>query len=104
MVKNTIQYPEEFKVKCFNYLRHYMDIRLLTSALDNNRDTIVRYYLEEALEDSALYVEKITEDEDRRIVDAKKHAYKQRQDLYNEYMELLTETIDKENVRSKLLR
>ena len=81
-----------------------MDIRLLTSALDNNRDTIVRYYLEEALEDSALYVEKITEDEDRRIVDAKKHAYKQRQDLYNEYMELLTETIDKENVRSKLLR
>ena len=52
-----ILYTEEFKTKCFNYLRHFMDIRLLMSAIDNRRDNVVRYYLENALDDPvAKYV------------------------------------------------
>jgi hypothetical protein len=106
MSKPKIIYPKEFKEKCFNNLRYFMDIRLLMSAIDNGRDTIVRYYLEQALEDPELYMnEKIIDDGDRRIANAKIHAHTIRQEIYNEYMELLTLITDKENVRrNKLLR
>lgn len=105
MSKLNIIYPEDFKTKCFNYLRHFMDIRLLTSAMENGRDNIVRYYLENALDDPELYVDHMVDDGDRKVANAKIHAHKQRQELYNEYMELLTQTQEKENVRtSKLLR
>ena len=100
----TIQYTEEFKTKCFNYLRHFMDIRLLMSAIDNRRDSVVRYYLEKALDDPELYVDHMVDDGDRKVANAKIHAHKQRQELYNEYMDLLIETQEKENVRRKLLR
>ena len=100
----TIQYTEEFKTKCFNYLRHFMDIRLLMSAIDNRRDSVVRYYLEKALDDPELYVDHMVDDGDRVVANAKIHAHAQRQELYNEYMELLTKTLDKQNVRRKLLR
>ena len=100
----TITYTEEFKTKCFNYLRHFMDIRLLMSAMDNRRDSVVRYYLEKALDDPELYVDHMVDDGDRRVANAKIHAHAQRQELYNEYMELLTKTLDKQNVRRKLLR
>ena len=100
----TIQYTEEFKTKCFNYLRHFMDIRLLMSAIDNRRDNVVRYYLENALDDPELYVDHMVDDGDRKVANAKIHAHKQRQELYTEYMELLTQTQEKENVRRKLLR
>tara|TARA_R110000796_G_scaffold96973_2_gene203680 strand:+ start:1356 stop:1598 length:243 start_codon:yes stop_codon:yes gene_type:complete len=80
-----------------------MDIRLLTAAIDNGRDTVVRYYLENALEDPELYVNHMNDEGDRVVANAKIHAHKQRQELYNEYMELLTKTED-ENVRTKLLR
>ena len=103
MLKNTIKYSEEFKLNCFNYLRYFMDIRLLTAAIDNGRDTVVRYYLENALEDPELYVNHMNDEGDRVVANAKIHAHKQRQELYNEYMELLTKTED-ENVRTKLLR
>ena len=105
MSKPKIKYPKEFIDKCFNNLRHFMDIRLLTSAIENGHDSIVRYFLEQALEDDNLYItDKLTDDGDRTIANAKIHAHKVRQELYNEYMELLTLTLDKENVRSKLLR
>ena len=100
----TITYTEEFKTKCFNYLRHFMDIRLLMSAIDNRRDNVVRYYLENALDDPELYVDHMVDDGDRKVANAKIYAHKQRQELYNEYMELLIETQEKENVRRKLLR
>lgn len=99
-----ILYTEEFKTKCFNYLRHFMDIRLLMSALESGRDNVVRYYLENALDDPELYVDHMVDDGDRVVANAKIHAHKQRQELYNEYMELLTLTDEKENVRRKLLR
>ncbi len=99
-----ILYTEEFKTKCFNYLRHFMDIRLLMSAIDNGRDNVVRYYLENALDDPELYVDHMVDEGDRKVANAKIHAHKQRQELYNEYMELLTLTDEKENVRRKLLR
>ena len=100
----TITYTEEFKTKCFNYLRHFMDIRLLMSAIDNRRDNVVRYYLDNALDDPELYVDHMVDDGDRVVANAKIHAHKQRQELYNEYMDLLIETQEKENVRRKLLR
>ena len=100
----TITYTEEFKTKCFNYLRHFMDIRLLMSAIDNRRDSVVRYYLERALDDPELYVDHMVDDGDRKVANAKIHAHKHRQELYNEYMDLLIETQEKENVRRKLLR
>ena len=105
MSKPKIAYPEEFKEKCFNNLRFFMDIRLLMSAIDSGRDSVVRYYLEQAIEDPELYVnEHILDDGSRRIANARIHAHKVRQELYTEYMELLTKALDKENVESRLLR
>ena len=106
MLIPKIEYPQAFREKCFNNLRFAMDIRLLMSAMDNNHDTIVRYYLEQMLEDPELYVDsEIIDDGERKIANAKIHAHTVRQELYNEFMELLTQKIDKENVRRhKLLR
>ena len=107
MSKPKINYPQEFKDKVFNNLRFAVgDIRLVMSAIDNGHDNIVRYFLEQALEDPQLYVkDEITDDGERRIANAKIYAHKIRQELYDEYMELLTLTIDKQNVRrNKLLR
>ena len=107
MSKPKINYPQEFKDKVFNNLRFAVgDIRLVMSAIDNGHDSIVRYFLEQALEDPQLYVkDEITDDGERRIANAKIYAHKIRQELYDEYMELLTLTIDKQNVRrNKLLR
>jgi len=106
MSKTNIKYPEEFREKCFNNLRFFMDIRLLTSAIDHGHDNIVRYYLEQALEDSELYIkEEILDDGSRKIANAKIHAHTVRQELYNEYMELLTLTTDIHDVkRTELLR
>ena len=104
MSKPRIIYPEDFKTKCFNYLRYFMDIRLLTSAMDNGRDNIVRYYLENALDDPELYVDHMVDEGDRKVANAKIHAHKQRQELYNEYMELLIKIEENQNVRNKLLR
>ena len=106
MSKTNIKYPEEFREKCFNNLRFFMDIRLLTSAIDHGHDNIVRYYLEQALEDSELYIkEEILDDGSRKIANAKIHAHIVRQELYNEYMELLTLTTDIHDVkRTELLR
>jgi hypothetical protein len=105
MAKPRIQYPEAFVTKCFNNLRHFMDIRLLTSAIENGHDSIVRYFLEQALDDDELYLrDELTDDGDRIIANAKINAHKVRQELYNEYMELLTQTLDKKHVGSELLR
>ncbi len=103
MSKIKIKYTEEFKLNCFNYLRYFMDIRLLTNAIEHGRDNVVRYYLESALDDPELYVNHMADEGDRVVANAKIHAHKQRQELYNEYMELLIKTED-ENVRTKLLR
>ena len=51
-----------------------------------------------------LYVDHMVDDGDRKVANAKIHAHAQRQELYNDYMELLTITLDKQNVRRKLLR
>jgi hypothetical protein len=106
MSKTNIKYPEEFREKCFNNLRFFMDIRLLTSAIDHGHDNIVRYYLEQALEDPELYIsEEILDDGSRKIANARIHAHTVRQELYNEYMELLTLTLDRTDVkRTELLR
>jgi hypothetical protein len=105
MKEAKIKYPQEFKDKCFNNLRFAVgDIRLLMSAIENGRDDAVRYMLEKTLEDPELFVgEKIEDDGSRKVANARIHAHKVRQEIYNEYMELLTETIDN-YVGSKLLR
>jgi len=104
MSKPTIIYPEDFKTKCFNYLRHFMDIRLLMSAIEHRRDNVVRYYLENAIDDPELYVDHMVDDGDRVVANAKIHAHKQRQELYNEYMDLLTKIEETQNARRELLR
>ena len=104
MSKLNIIYPEDFKTKCFNYLRHFMDIRLLMSAIEHRRDNVVRYYLENAIDDPELYVDHMVDEGDRVVANAKIHAHKQRQELYNEYMELLIKTEETQNARRELLR
>ena len=100
MKELKIEYSEKFKTDCFNTLRFFMDIRLLMSAIENNRDTIVRYYLEESIDDSELYVKDTIEDDgSRKIANAKIEAHKNRQALYNQYMDLLLTTTDKSNAR-----
>ena len=100
MTQIKITYTEEFRAKCFNNLRFAMDIRLLISAMDSQRHNVVRYYLEELLEDSELYIEsKITDEDSKKVANNKIYAHKIRQEIYNEYMELLTNELDKEDAR-----
>ena len=102
MSKLTLEYPQEFKDKCFNNLRFAMDIRLLMSAIDYGHHNVVRYYLEELLDDEDLYIsDKLSDDGARKIANAKIHAHKVRQELYNEYMELLTNALDTQDARTK---
>lgn len=102
MLKIDITYPEEFREKCFNNLRFFMDIRLLMAAMDNGHHNIIRYYLEQALEDDELYIdEEISDEGSRKVANAKIHAHAVRQELYNEFMELLTEALDRKNARTK---
>ena len=106
MSEAKIEYPQKFKDKVFNNLRFAVgDIRLLMSAIENGRDNVVRYMIEETLDDPDLYIsDEILDDGSRRIANARIHTHKMRQEIYNEYMELLTETLDKQHVRRKLLR
>jgi len=105
MSEPRISYSQEFKDKVFNHLRFAVgDIRLVMSAIENGHDTIVRYFLEQALEDPELYVDGQILDEGSRIIaNAKINAHKVRQELYDEYMELLINTLEQKNVK-KLLR
>ena len=101
-MKLEIKYSEEFREKCFNNLRFAMDIRLLIAAMDYGHHDVVRYYLEELLDDSELYIEnEMNDDGARRVANAKIHAHKVRQELYNEYMELLTNALDLQDARTK---
>ena len=93
MAQLKITYTKQFRDKCFNNLRFAMDIRLLMAAMDYQHHDVIRYYLEELLEDSELYI-------GSEITD-KIHTHKVRQELYNEYMELLTNALDKEDARDK---
>ena len=107
MSEPKIIYTQEFKDKVFNNLRHAVgDIRLLMSAIENGRDNVVRYIIEQTLEDSDLYVnEEIQDNGSRKIANARIQAYKIRTEIYSEYMELLTVTLDKNDVRRiELLR
>ena len=105
MSKPRIIYPQEFRDKVFNNLRFAVgDIRLVMTAMDNGHDNIVRYFIEQALDDPELYVDHMVDEGDRIVANAKIEAHRIRQELYNEYMELLIKTTDKENVRRKLLR
>ena len=82
-----------------------MDIRLLMSAMDSGRDNIVRYYIETALDDPKLYIKTaMVNEEERKVANNKIFTHAIRQELYDDFMELLTKTMDKKNGRSKLLR
>ena len=105
MTKPKIIYPQEFRTKCFNHLRHFMDIRLLTTAMDHGRDNVVRYYIERALDDPSLYIDTVmVNEEERKVSNDKIFTYAIRQELYNDFMNLLTKTLDKKDGRSKLFR
>ena len=105
MTKPKIIYPQEFRTKCFNHLRHFMDIRLLTTAMDYGRDNVVRYYIETALDDPKLYIKTaMVNEEERKVANNKIFTHAIRQELYDDFMELLTKTMDRKNGRSKLLR
>ena len=102
MAQLKITYTKQFRDKCFNNLRLAMDIRLLIAAMDYQHHDVIRYYLEELLEDSELYIgSEITDEGSKKVANDKIHTHKVRQELYNEYMELLTNALDKEDARDK---
>ena len=102
MAEFTINYPTEFREKCFNNLRFAMDVRLIIAAMDHQRHDVVRYYLEDLLDDNDLYISNaISDDGARRVANAKINAHKVRKELYNEYMELLTNALDLKDERTK---
>jgi len=101
MFKLDITYSEEFRTKCFNNLRFYMDIRLLIAAMDFGRHTIVRYYLEDAVDDAELYEPKNGSEEERNVAIERIHAHTVRKELYSEFMTLLLNAEDEKDERIK---
>lgn len=101
MTELDITYSEKYRAKCFNNLRFYMDIRLLLAAMDNNRHNIVRYYLEDAVDDAELYDPKTKSEEDRKVAIERIHTHTVRKEIYSEFMTLLLNAEDKKDERTK---
>lgn len=96
-----MNYTEEFKRECFNTLKYQPYIREIMSALDNNKHTLIRYYLEDSLDDEDLYEQEIITDEGERIVkNSKINAYNKRSKLYSIFMDNYVKSIDGELINA----
>jgi len=69
--------------------------------MDHQRHNIVRYYLEDAVDDAELYDSKIESEEDRNVAIEKIHAHTVRKELYSEFMVLLLNAEDEKDERIK---
>lgn len=90
-----LEYNSEFKTKVFNTLRFTPVITDVMKAMEDNSHTVVRYCLEDALDDPDLYVkDQVTDDGDRVVANAKINAYTDRRMLYSEFMEMFVQEMD----------
>lgn len=93
-------YSKEFKETCFKVFKFRDDLPRLLGALEKGNHLVVRYCLEDALDDSDLYVkDQVTDDGDLVVANSKIHAWKDRQALYSEFMDKYIKHLDRfENV------
>lgn len=92
-----MKYTQQFKERCFRVLRFCPEVEItnLMTALDSNNDTLVRYALENGIDDAELYEkEKLTDEGDRVVNNAKMYAYRERVELYSDFMDALITELD----------
>ena len=102
-----MKYEQQFKERCFKVLRFCPEVEItkLMSALDSGNDTLVRYALENALDDKELYEkEKLTDEGDRIVNNSKLFAYTDRVELYSDFMDALIHELDGEPTKVGLLQ
>lgn len=92
-----MNYSQEFQQKCYNVLRFTPQLMDLLNAFRENNHNKIRFCLEDALDDEELYIkDKVTDDGDRIVCNSKISAFKDRQEIYSEYMDMLVQHLDKE--------
>lgn len=91
----SLAYNIRFKEQCYSALRHHGLLLTLMNALDNSNHTVVRYCLEEAMDDPELYEKDLVTDEGELIVlKAKMETLQKIKDVYSEFMETYTAYLD----------
>ncbi len=80
-------YTPSFKDKVDNTFMYHKDHKRITDAISQNKHSIVRAILEDALDDTDLNIDEEIKDDGSRIVfNAKIRAKKKREELYSEFM------------------
>jgi len=92
-------YTDEFKMKCFNTYRFTGRLVKLMKAMEAGKHTVVRYILEEQLEDRHLYLPLNQTKGEYIVKKERKNAYESRLEIYSEFMEKLNNHLDNEGAR-----
>lgn len=82
-----MQYSNEFKERCSQALMGTSSLPNLINALNDNNHILVRWCLEDGLDDPELFEEMTSDEGELIILKAKQLVFKQRQELYSEWME-----------------
>lgn len=93
-----MKFEKEFKKKVYEANKASPDIVRLVEELEKDvpNEIIIRYILEDGLEDPSLDLKELLIDDGDRIVhNSKASVLMMRQKVYNEFMEALTEDLDR---------
>lgn len=86
-------FSDEFKQKVFKVCLPVGLGKKAVNAFENNNHVALRHLLEDLMDDIHLY-EKWNIGSNRKVREDKIHTFNDRQEIYSEFMELLTKKID----------
>jgi hypothetical protein len=91
-----------FKEKVFKVFKTHRDLLSIMAALERQRINLIRFILEDSLDDSEMYNETIVLDEVMREVKLTHlGVYTERKQLYTEFMDILNEMLDVKEVKEE---
>ncbi len=82
-----MKYTEGFKRRVLEVFRYRKDLKTILRAIEDHDNDQVRMCLEDAIEDKSLFYSSHTRrDGSPKVHHLKKKTYKERKDLYDEFM------------------
>lgn len=97
-----MKYTKEFKVEVFNTLRFTGSALPCLEAIKKNKHNVVRYILEDVLDDDSLYLPKNETNGKRVVREDKINTYEKRVEIYSTFMDMYTKYLD--NVESRVFQ
>lgn len=91
-----VQYSTEFREKTFKVFKDHKDLLSIMNAMEKNRTSLVRFILEDLVDDSELYEYVAKGDElVAKVRLSKLNEHAARTSLYTDFMDLLNVELDK---------